>query len=77
LQLRPVVGVVKVNSFSELANARLYSVPEAHRIIGVGRTRFYQLVRNGQMKVLKNGRRTLVLAEDIESFINSLRTEVK
>lgn len=45
------------------------SVPEAGRIIGVGRTKIGELIRNGDLKPVKLGRRTLLRVSDLEDFM--------
>jgi hypothetical protein len=41
---------------------------------GVGRTTFYAEVRSGRLRVRKIGRRTLVLCDDAEDWLNRLPT---
>jgi excisionase family DNA binding protein len=49
-----------------------YSVVEAARIAGIGRTGLYQLIKDGAIPVVKIGKRTLVRRSDLESFMASL-----
>jgi excisionase family DNA binding protein len=49
-----------------------YSVNDALRLLGIGRTKFYALVKNGAIPTRKLGTRTLVLAKDLEAFIDGL-----
>jgi excisionase family DNA binding protein len=55
------------------ADAKTLAVSPARgaEILGVGRTKFYELL-NKQIPALKLGRRTLVRVADIEKFLNSL-----
>lgn len=53
----------------------LYSVPEAAVQLSVGRSMVYELLKSGELERVKIGRRSLVLASSIESYINRLRSE--
>ncbi len=48
------------------------TIPEATRIIGVGRTTLYRLFEQGKLTPRKVGKRTLILMEELEAFIQSL-----
>ena len=48
------------------------SVGEAVRRFGIGRTRLYSILNDGQIEAFKLGRRTLIRAESVRSFIDSL-----
>jgi excisionase family DNA binding protein len=49
-----------------------YSIREAADISGLGRSSIYVAIRDGQLKVKKHGRRTLILADDLKSYLQSL-----
>lgn len=49
-----------------------YGVKEAAERIGVGRSTLYVAIKAGLLKTRKIGRRTLVLHEDLESFVMNL-----
>jgi len=49
-----------------------YSVTEALELIGISRTKFYQLVNGGQIKVRKIGNRSIILEEDLRAFLCNL-----
>jgi hypothetical protein len=40
--------------------------------VGIGRTRFYQEVKSGRLKVRKIGRRTIVTVGDAEEWLDNL-----
>lgn len=40
--------------------------------VGIGRTRFYQEVKAGRLRVRKLGRRTLVTTDDAEEWLSNL-----
>ena len=45
------------------------SIPKACAAIGLGRTAFYALVKAGQIRVVKLGRRTLVPMEELAKLL--------
>ena len=49
-----------------------YSVPEALSKLGIGRDKLYKVIREGLLPARKLGRRTLILASDLEAFLQSL-----
>lgn len=48
------------------------NVLEAARLIGVSRTRLYQLIRDGRLRKMKSGGRTLFLVQDLRDYLGSL-----
>ena len=46
------------------------SVNEAAKALSVGRTSIYVLIREGRLKTVKLGRRTLITTESIRSLIS-------
>ncbi len=49
-----------------------YSVKEAARVIGIGTTKFYELMNAGAIPSFKVGKRTLIKHADLASFIDSM-----
>jgi excisionase family DNA binding protein len=49
-----------------------YSVGEACDVLSIGRSSLYAAVKRGELKPVKLGRRTLLLADDIAAFLRSL-----
>lgn len=49
------------------------SVNDACRLIGIKRTKMYQLISSGSIQIAKVGKRTLVLTSSILSFLESSR----
>lgn len=53
----------------------LYPLPEARQLLGgIGHTCLYALVKNGQLRLTKVGRRSFVSADEIQRFVASLPT---
>jgi len=50
-----------------------YSVREAMALLSLGRTSIYQLIKSGDLKPTKYGRRTLFLAPDVADFLFRLQ----
>jgi hypothetical protein len=48
------------------------SIAEASAMSGVGRTRLYAEIANGNLQARKFGRRTIVLVNDLKAFLASL-----
>jgi excisionase family DNA binding protein len=46
------------------------SVAEAMRLLGVGRTKLYDLINSQQIRVVKIGRRTLISMASIRALIS-------
>ncbi len=48
-----------------------FSVDEAAKAAGVGRTLTFQEIRDGNLIARKIGRRTIILREDLEAWLKS------
>ncbi|WP_328295784.1 helix-turn-helix domain-containing protein [Kineococcus sp. NBC_00420] len=51
----------------------LLSVQEAHRQLGLGRSKLYEFITAGDIETVKVGRRTLVPMESLQAFVEKLR----
>ena len=49
-----------------------YSIKEICSLTGIGQTKIYEAINQGQLAAKKYGRRTLVLKADLEEFLNNL-----
>lgn len=47
-------------------------ISEVVQSSGVGRTKIYEAIRSGGLRAVKNGRTTLILADDIDRWLKSL-----
>lgn len=54
-----------MNSTGRLA----YSIKETCELLGLGKTRVYELANSGELKTKKIGRRTLVVASSLRELI--------
>lgn len=52
-----------------------YDVTETVSMLSIGRTTLYGLVKSGDIRATKLGRRTLFLAVDIAAFLTKLRNQ--
>lgn len=53
----------------------LHSVPEAARVLGIGRSLFYQLLAAGEIASVSIGRRRLIPADALTAYVERLRRE--
>lgn len=51
----------------------LVQVPVAARMLGIGRTKVYELVNDGELELVHIGCRALVPVDSVESFSDRLR----
>jgi excisionase family DNA binding protein len=49
-----------------------YSIAEACRQSGIGRTAIYDMINSGKLTARKRGRRTLILADDLRRCLELL-----
>lgn len=46
-----------------------YTINEARKVSGLGRTKLYELINAGELKPAKIGTRTLILRTDLEGML--------
>jgi len=51
-----------------------YTVPDACKAAGFGRTTLYELIAAGRVRAMKAGTRTLIEAESLRRYLASLPT---
>ena len=56
-------------------NPYSFTIEEACRRSGIGRTKLFELLNNGSIPWRKLGRKTLILAEDLQRFLKNLPTD--
>lgn len=59
----------------KLTSVKLALSPEqAAEAAGIGRTQLFQLIRSGELKARKCGRRTIILRNELNEWLQSLPT---
>jgi len=51
----------------------LYNIRDTMRLLNLGRSTLYGLIKDGKIKPLKVGRKTLIEGAEIERFVRLLR----
>ena len=49
-----------------------YSISDAVKVSGIGRTRLYTLIGSGEIRAVKSGSKTLVLAASLRFYLAGL-----
>ncbi len=49
-----------------------YTIPDAGRAAGIGTTKLYELIGLGILDARKSGRRTVIMADSLRAYLNSL-----
>jgi excisionase family DNA binding protein len=55
-----------------MSNQLAYSINDACALIGIGRTALYEDIARGELRAIKRGRRTLILADDLLAWLDTL-----
>lgn len=51
-------------------NPLLVGVPEAARLIGLGRSKLYELVKTGDIRLVKLGGRSLISVDELRAYVD-------
>jgi len=49
-----------------------YTIRDAAKVVGIGRTKLYEAMNKGELQRRKVGRRTLILAADLREWLSRL-----
>jgi excisionase family DNA binding protein len=49
-----------------------FTINDAVKASGIGRTTLYQEIKAGRLRAVKRGRRTLILADDLRQWLETL-----
>jgi hypothetical protein len=49
-----------------------YTLEQFHQVGGPGRVTSYSLARAGKLRLVKRGRRTVILADEVDRYFNAL-----
>jgi excisionase family DNA binding protein len=52
-----------------------YSIRQAASKLGIGRTKLYELIRNGDLRPIKPGKKNLILAIEMAALLDRWRAE--
>ena len=55
-----------------MAEKLAYSISEVVDLTGISRSKIYEEIRDGHLRAVKSGHRTLILCRDLEDWLTSL-----
>jgi len=70
-----VISVVAVSGSERLDDLQLYEVTDAMRMLRLGKTAIYELIRSGRLRSVKQGRARRIPAAAIRDYIALLEKE--
>ncbi len=56
----------------QTVNKLAYSVKEVQELVGIGRTKLYDMIGSNELRAVKHDRRTLILAKDLREWLEKL-----
>jgi excisionase family DNA binding protein len=48
-----------------------YSVKELGKLLGISRSKVYQAMKNGELRAVKYGKKTLIMAKDLQVWVDA------
>lgn len=57
---------------TQMSTTLLCSIPNAARQIGLSRSRVYELLAEGRVRAVKDGRRRLIVVASLHEFVQTL-----
>ena len=69
--------VVVASDTEQLDDLQLYEVPDVMRMLRLGRTVVYELIRSGRLRSVKQGRARRIPATAIRDYIALLESEAE
>lgn len=60
-----------------ISEPALYRVPDAARMLGLGKTKIYELIRGKRLRSVTEGRTRLIPADAITDYLALLKTEAE
>jgi excisionase family DNA binding protein len=70
-----VISVASVSGSERLDDLQLYEVTDAMRMLRLGKTAIYELIRSGRLRSVKQGRSRRIPAAAIRDYIALLEEE--
>lgn len=56
-----------------MSGPMLYTIEQASAQLAIGRTRFYEIIRRGEIETVKIGRSRRITRQALEAFVDNLR----
>ena len=66
--------IMKISKVRPTVPAVLYDIDEAAEALRLSRSALYELIRSGQLRTVKSGRRRLVPVEALAEYVATLGT---
>lgn len=63
------------HEFGAFDHPRLLKVRQAQALLNIGNSKFYELVKAGQLDLVKIGRASFVKADALDRFVDSLTSQ--